>query len=166
MTSNSSNNVATLQEFLAIENVKLTNAEEASALSCIRAQRFNDGFDVHNEVLTLYRRFFGNTNFLQMSGLVSAYHSLKEEIINKNLICLVFASINYQGSNNVLIDYYPTQQDTFINLTIRNISRCLYFTFINAGERDRLARLTPNFDMYYSAIVNRDGGGDENNQNT
>ena len=163
MTSNSSNNVATLQEFLAIDNVKLTNAEEASSLSCIRAQRFNDGFDVHKEVLTLYRRFFGNTNLLQMHGLVSTYQSLKEEIINKNLICLMFASINYQGSNNVLIDYYPTQNNTIIDLTIRNISRCLYYQYFTSEERDRLARLTPNFDIYYPTIVNRDGGGNGSN---
>ena len=103
----------TVKEFLECKGKRqlsvlfVHNVEEASALCCIRAQRFNDGFDVHNEVLTLYRRFFGNTNLLQMTGLVSTYHSLKEEIISKNQICLVFASINYQGSNNVLIDYYP-----------------------------------------------------------
>ena len=101
---------------------------------------------MENEITELYHNFFGNTGRNQKYGLVKLYKDLKQEIIKKNKIGLILIGANL---DNILIDQYPTINNTIIDLTVKSISRVLLREHFTREEIDTLCRETPNFNIYY-----------------
>jgi len=140
----------TLQEFLALDTVDLTQEEKASGLCFTRQERFIWGYYMKDELFTLYHRYFGDTNVLQSEGLEAQYLKLKDDIVVNKNIGMIHASINYSDGNNRIIDYYPTMNNSVITLNLKNISRCLYYQYFTENERNTLSRETHNFNIYYN----------------
>ena len=136
----------TLQQVFDLPNIEFNQVEEAARLCFLRAQRFIEGYYVENEITEFYHNFFGNTGRNQKYGLVKLYKDLKQEIIKKNKIGLILIGANL---DNILIDQYPTINNTIIDLTVKSISRVLLREHFTREEIDTLCRETPNFNIYY-----------------
>ena len=136
----------TLQEVLDLPEMEFNPVEEAARLCFLRAQRFIEGFYVENEITEFYHKFFGNTGRNQKFGLVNLYKNMKQDIIKQKKIGLILIGANL---DNILIDQYPTVNNTIIDLTVKSISRVLLREHFTREEIDRLCRETPNFNIYY-----------------
>ena len=136
----------TLQEVLDLPEMKFNQVEEAARLCFLRAQRFIEGYYVENEITEFYHNFFGNTCRNQKFGLIKLYKDIKQEIIKQKKIGLILIGANL---DNILIDQYPTVNNTIIDLTVKSISRVLLREHFTREEIDKLCRETPNFNIYY-----------------
>ena len=141
----------TLKQVLDLPEIELNEVENAAKLCFLRAQRFVEGYDVKNEIIELYNKFFGNTGRNQKYGLVKLYKDIKHEIVNKKKIGLVLIGANL---DDILIDQYPTINNTIIDLTVKSISRVLLKEHFTKTEIDSLCRETPNFNIYYKPDEN------------
>ena len=141
----------TLQQVLDLPEIELNEVENAAKLSFLRAQRFVEGYCVKNEIIELYNKFFGNTGRNQKYGLVKLYKDIKDDIINRKKIGLVLIGANL---DDILIDQYPTINNTIIDLTVKSISRVLLKEYFTKTEINSLCRETPNFNIYYKPDEN------------
>jgi hypothetical protein len=138
------------KDLLETDTILLDNIEKAAGLCFFRKQRFID-YDVEKELTKLYNDFFGNTNINQKNGLIHQYKLLREKVIQEKLVGLVLTGINLK--EDILIDYYPTQNGNLINLTVQGISRFLLKEFFSQDEIHSYAQASPNFDKYYDHIL-------------
>ena len=141
----------TLQEVLDLPEMEFNQVEEAAKMCFLRAQRFIDGYNVKNEIVEFYNKFFGNTGRNQKYGLVKLYKDIKDEIVKQKKIGLIIIGANL---DNILIDQYPTINNTIIDLTVKSISRVLLKEHFTKEQIDILCRETPNFNIYYKPDEN------------
>ena len=135
-----------IPELLELDRIELNEEGKAASLCFLRAQRFIEGFCVEKEITELYIKFFGDTNVNQKNGLVKQYQSMKDYIVSENKIGLILIGANL---HHILIDNYPTVNNTVIDLTVRGISRILLREYFTNDEVVNLCRKTPNFHIYY-----------------
>jgi hypothetical protein len=135
-----------IPELLELDKIELNEEGEAASLCFLRAQRFIEGYYVEEEITELYIKFFGDTNVNQKNGLVKQYQSMKDYVISKNKIGLILVGANL---HHILIDTYPTLNNTVIDLTVRGISRILLRNHFTNDEVVDFCRNTPNFHIYY-----------------
>ena len=131
---------------LELDSIKLDPTEKAASLVFQRAERFVDGYSFKDNITSLCTKFFGNTNILQRTGLIAQYKAMKTHVSDNNLIGLVLLGINMK---NILIDYYPTADNTIITLNVDSICRCLIREHFTKEEVDTVCRRTDGFDTYY-----------------
>ena len=123
--------------------------EKAAMLVFIRRDRFIEGSDYLIDLNMLIRKYFGNTNNLLRLGLVQAYNSLKDEVIEQKLIGLILIGTNIE--DDVSFGNYHQQSGNTIELTVKNITRYLITEYINRDNVEALCRETPNFNIYYKS---------------
>lgn len=133
-------------ELLAKTDVELDPVEKAASLVFVRAARFMEGYSPQDEIVKICKQFFGDTNSLQKHGLIHHYVKMKEYIVSKTQVGLVLFGVN---TKELLIDYYPTNQNNIITLTVDSICKVLIREHFTKSEVDSLCRSTEGFHIYY-----------------
>ena len=139
-----------LDKILGVETISSDDIEKAAILCFTRKQRFVDGYYVEKEIEEICNQFFGNTNVNQKNGLISQYGKMKEYVTERKLIGLFLIGMNL---DNIIIDTYPTQNGTEIELTVKSICRCFLKSYFTQDEIHCICQATPNFDIYYDHIL-------------
>jgi hypothetical protein len=139
-----------IQELMELRSgVEFDAVEEAATLVFSRAARFMDGYCATKHATDVCMGFFGDTNMLQTVGLVAQYVKMKQKVGQDNLMGLILLGVNTKG---ILIDYYPTVQDSIITLTVDSICKVLIREHFTKSEVDTICRRTKGFDTYYPAL--------------
>ena len=139
-----------LNTLLGVDKINVDNIERAATLCFTRRERFCDGYYVEKEIEEICNKFFGNTNVNQNNGLMKQYNLMKEYVNEHKLIGLFLIGMNL---DNIIIDTYPTQNGTEIELTVKSICRCFLKSYFTQDEIHCICQATPNFDIYYDHVL-------------
>ena len=116
-----------LNTLLGVDTISTDDIEKAATLCFTRRQRFVDGYYVEEEIENICKQFFGNTNVNQKNGLIKQYGKMKEYVSEHKLIGLFLIGMNL---DNIIIDTYPTQNGTEIELTVKKYKQKEYSLLI------------------------------------
>ncbi len=125
----------------------LKKHEIAASLCYRRAERFIEGYNYVEEYLSLLKKHFGDLEKLFKEGLRRQYFKLKKEVIDKNLIGLIFCA-TISDCDEHINTYYTNTNETIL-LTSKNISNRLLNEYFSEEEIKQACFNTPSFHIYY-----------------
>jgi hypothetical protein len=140
----------TLDNLINIDDIYLDPTERAASLCFSRMERFIDGYYVRTELIKLCNEFFSDRGVIQSAGLSHQYKTMKDKVINENLIGLILCGLHMKDT---LISNYTTYNHIQIPLTVSSITRILIREYFSKFELDNLCRLTHNFEIYYNPTI-------------
>lgn len=151
---NSYNDVTDFAAYIHNPYGFLNEKQKAAVLVFKRKGKFNEGYNINNNLRELLIKFFGNSIELVNNGLSKHYNNLKTYVENNNLIGLILygADVNNVKSEEQFITTYITPKNTLITLQVSPICQILLKDYFKDDENyiNALCEKTPNFEIYYS----------------
>lgn len=128
------------------------NKEEKAAILCFRRhERFDESYNINNELNLLLLDFY-DVEKLHKDGLIKYYDKLKETVRNEYKIGLILYGSIIEDKNNKLISIYHTKDNNKVELYTRTLCLFLLNDFFTSSEIITLCKITPNFKIYYNSM--------------